>query len=73
LGRAVRPAYGCGTPRGRAHIAKQPDHSWDAIVIDTFLGARVPARLITVEAFTDAARVVPLTLINIVDNRSARL
>ncbi len=57
---------------GRAHIAAQPDRSWDAIVIDAFLGARVPTRLITVEALTDAARVAPLTLINVVDNRAAR-
>jgi hypothetical protein len=57
---------------GRAHIAAQPADSWDAIVIDAFVGARVPRRLITVEALADAARVAPLTLINIVDNRSAR-
>lgn len=57
---------------GRAHISVQPDRSWDAIVIDAFLGARVPGRLITIEALTDAARVAPLTLINVVDNRSAR-
>jgi protein-L-isoaspartate O-methyltransferase len=57
---------------GRAHIAAQPDRSWDAIVIDAFVGARVPPRLITVEAMTDAARVAPLTLVNVVDNRSAR-
>jgi hypothetical protein len=57
---------------GRRHIAAQPDRSWDAIVIDAFVGARVPPRLITVEAMTDAARVAPLTLVNVVDNRSAR-
>ena len=56
---------------GRAHLAAQPDHSWDAIVIDAFVGARVPKRLITVEAMIDAARVAPLTLVNVVDNRSA--
>lgn len=57
---------------GRGHIAVQPDESWDAIVIDAFRGVRVPARLTSVEALTDAARVAPLTLVNIVDNRSAR-
>ncbi|HSS37984.1 MAG TPA: fused MFS/spermidine synthase [Polyangia bacterium] len=56
---------------GRAHIAAQPDRSWDAIVIDAFVGARVPQRLVTVEAMIDAARVAPLTLVNVVDNRSA--
>ncbi len=57
---------------GRAHLAAQPDHSRDAIVIDAFLGARVPGRLIAVEALVDAARVAPLTLINLVDDRLAR-
>jgi Methyltransferase small domain len=57
---------------GRAHIAAQPDASWDAIVVDAFVGACVPTRLITVEALTDAARVAPLTLVNVVDDRSAR-
>ena len=56
---------------GRRHIALQPDASWDAIVIDAFLGARVPPQLISVEALTDAARVAPLTLINLVDTRAA--
>jgi hypothetical protein len=57
---------------GRAHLAAQPDRSWDAIVIDAFVGARVPPRLVTVEAMTEAARVASLTLVNVVDNRSAR-
>jgi hypothetical protein len=56
---------------GRAHIAAQPDQSWDAIVVDAFVGVRVPARLVTAEAMIDAARVAPLTLVNVVDNRSA--
>jgi hypothetical protein len=57
---------------GRAHVAAQPDASWDAIVIDAFVGARVPVALITAEAMLDAARVAPLTMVNVVDNRSAR-
>jgi len=56
---------------GRNHLAAQPDRSWDAIVIDAFVGARVPSSLITVEAFTSAARIAPLTLRNVVDNRSS--
>jgi hypothetical protein len=72
LGLRRAPGLRVRHAEGRAHIARQPDDSWDAIVIDAFLGARVPARLITVEAFTDAARVAPLTLINVVDNRLAR-
>jgi spermidine synthase len=57
---------------GRAYIAAQPDSHWDAIVIDAFVGARIPATLITVEAFREFARVAPMTLINVVDNRAAR-
>lgn len=57
---------------GRPFLACQADRSWDAIVIDAFAGARVPARLISVEALRDAARVAGMTLVNVVDNRSAR-
>jgi lambda repressor-like predicted transcriptional regulator len=57
---------------GRAFVARQPAASCDAIAIDAFVGAAVPRRLITVEAFSDAARVAPLTLVNVLDDRSAR-
>jgi protein-L-isoaspartate O-methyltransferase len=56
---------------GRAHVAAQPDAGWDAIVIDAYVGAAVPRRLVTVEALADARRVAPLALINVVDNRAA--
>jgi hypothetical protein len=72
LGLRRAPGLRVRHAEGRAHVARQADRSWDAIVIDAFLGARVPRRLITVEALVDAARVAPLTLINVVDNRSAR-
>jgi hypothetical protein len=72
LGLRRAPGLRVRHAEGRAHIAEQPDNSWDAIVIDAFVGARVPASLITVEALSDAARVAPLTLINVVDDRSAR-
>ncbi len=57
---------------GRDHVRAQPDGSWDAIVIDAFVGARVPERLVAAEALADAARVAPLTLVNVVDGRAAR-
>ena len=57
---------------GRVYLAAQPDRSWDAIVIDAFVGARVPTRLVSPEAMLEAFRVAPLTLVNVVDNRSAR-
>jgi hypothetical protein len=57
---------------GRAFVAAQRGASWDAIVIDAFVGATVPRRLITVQALADVARVAPLALVNVVDDRSAR-
>jgi hypothetical protein len=56
---------------GRASIARQPDAAWDAVAIDAFVAATVPRRLITLEAATDLARVAPLALINVLDNRPA--
>jgi protein-L-isoaspartate O-methyltransferase len=57
---------------GRTYLSRQPDRSWDAIIVDAFIGARVPERLITVEALSDAARVAPITAVNVVDNRGAK-
>lgn len=57
---------------GRAFVAAQRDASWDAVVIDAFVGATVPRRLITLQALADVARVAPVALVNVVDNRSAR-
>nr|MDQ2897732.1 hypothetical protein [Actinomycetota bacterium] len=37
--------------------------------VDAFIGARVPASLTTAEAMVDAARVAPLTVVNVVDDR----
>jgi len=56
---------------GRAFVATAPDAGWDAVVIDAFVGATVPRRLITVQALADVARVAPLALVNVVDNRAA--
>jgi spermidine synthase len=72
LGLRRAPGLRVRQVEGRAHIAAQPDASWDAIVIDAFVGARVPSALVTVEAIVEAARVAALTLVNVVDNRSAR-
>jgi spermidine synthase len=56
---------------GREFVAGQPDESWDAVAVDSFVGAAVPPRLLTVEALQDLARVAPLALINVVDSRAA--
>ena len=57
---------------GREFIAGRAPASSDAVVIDAFVAATVPRRLITVEALADVARVAPLALVNVVDNRAAR-
>jgi spermidine synthase len=43
---------------GRAFLATRPDGSADAILVDAFVGARVPRHLVTAEALVDAARVL---------------
>jgi hypothetical protein len=58
---------------GRAHVAAQRDAGWDAIVIDAYVGAAVPRRLVTLQALADVRRVAPLALINVVDNRAGHL
>jgi len=55
---------------GRVVVAAREDDSADAIVLDAFIGARVPRHLVTVEALAESARVAPLTLVNIVETRS---
>ncbi len=55
---------------GRAFVGTQPDASWDAVVIDAFAGATVPRRLISRQALSEVARVAPLALVNVIDNRT---
>jgi hypothetical protein len=57
---------------GRTFISGQSSATWDAVVIDAFVAATVPRRLITVQALADVARVAPIALINVLDNRAAR-
>lgn len=73
LGLRHAPALRVRLADGREHVAAQPDAGWDAVVIDAFEGARIPRHLVTVEALGDVARVSPLALINVVDNRSAHV
>ncbi|HEY2769821.1 MAG TPA: fused MFS/spermidine synthase [Solirubrobacteraceae bacterium] len=58
---------------GRAFIAEQSATSWDAIVVDAYVGAAIPQALIDEAALADVARVAPLGLVNVVDDRSARV
>ena len=57
---------------GREFMVRQATAGWDAIVIDAFTGALLPRGLITVQALAEAARVAPLALVNVVDDRRAR-
>jgi len=55
---------------GRAILETRPDGSADAILVDAFVGARVPRHLVTAEALADAARVLApggALAINVVD------
>lgn len=72
LGLRRAPGLRVRRAEGRAFVARQRDAGWDAIAIDAFVAATVPRSLITVEALTDAARVAPLIMINVLDDRSAR-
>jgi spermidine synthase len=55
------------TGEGRAVLAARADGSVDAVMVDAFVGARVPRSLVTVEALTDVARVAALVAVNVVD------
>jgi spermidine synthase len=57
---------------GRALLARRPDGSADAVLIDAFVGARVPRHLVTAEALADLARVAGLAAVNVVDSRAMR-
>jgi spermidine synthase len=72
LGLRRAPGLRVRVAEGRAFVALQPAASWDAIASDAFVAATLPRHLITVEAFADAARVAPLTLVNVLDDRAAR-
>lgn len=72
LGLRHGPGLRVRCAEGRTHIAAQANGSWHAIVIDAFVGANLPAQLVAAECLADAARVAPLTLLNVVDNRSGR-
>ncbi|MGB9183771.1 MAG: fused MFS/spermidine synthase [Solirubrobacteraceae bacterium] len=71
LGLRRAPGLRVRHAEGRAFLAEQGPRAWDAIVIDAFVGASVARRLITVQAIAEIARVAPLGLVNVVDNRSA--
>jgi spermidine synthase len=72
LGLRRTPGLRVRVAEGRAFVARQAAATWDAVAIDAFVSATVPRRLITVEALSDVARVAPLALVNVLDDRAAR-
>ena len=71
LGLRRVPGLRVRVAEGRSFVSEQPASSWEAIAIDAFVAAAVPRRLITVQALADVARVAPLALVNVLDDRSA--
>jgi spermidine synthase len=70
LGLRKQPGLKVRIADGRAHLASRPDASADALLIDAFVGARVPRHLATSAALADAARIVApagVLAINVVD------
>jgi len=72
LGLRRAPGLRVRVAEGRAFVAGQDSATWDAVVVDAFVTATVPRSLITAEALADVARIAPLALINVLDNRAAR-
>lgn len=54
---------------GRALLARRAAGTADAVLVDAFVGARVPRHLVTAEALADLARVARLAAVNVVDSR----
>jgi spermidine synthase len=70
LGLRKAPGLKIKVADGRAWLAGREDASVDALLVDAFVGARVPRHLATVAALADAARVVAprgALAINVVD------
>jgi protein-L-isoaspartate O-methyltransferase len=72
LGLRRQPRLKVRVADGRAALTRRPDGSADAIVIDAFVGARVPRHLVTREALATYARISPLTIVNVVDTAGWR-
>ena len=70
LGLRKAPGLKVKVADGRAWVASREDGSIDALLVDAFVGARVPRHLATAEALADAARAVApggVYAVNVVD------
>ncbi len=72
LGLARTPGLRVRLGDGVAALADTADAARDAVVIDAFLGARVAPGPSSPAALSHAARIAPLTLVNVVDDRAGR-
>jgi protein-L-isoaspartate O-methyltransferase len=72
LGLRRQPGLKVRVADGRLALETRADQSADAIVIDAFVGARVPRHLVTQEALENCARVAPVTAVNVVDTAGWR-
>jgi spermidine synthase len=70
LGLRRAPGLRVRVADGRAVLARRPDGSADAVLVDAFVGVRVPRHLVTLEALSEFARVSGLVAVNVVDSRS---
>ena len=72
LGLRRAPGLRVRTGDGRAVLARRGDATADAVVLDAFVGARVPRHLVTAEALAGVARVLRpggVAVVNVVDAR----
>jgi hypothetical protein len=69
LGLRRQPGLKVRVADGAAFVRAQPDGGWDAVVVDAFVGARIPDELVSADAFAQTVRVAPMTLVNVVDDR----
>jgi hypothetical protein len=72
LGLRRQPGLKLRVADGRAALSARADDSAQAIVIDAFVGARVPRHLVTADALAVCAAVAPLTVVNVVDTAGWR-
>lgn len=72
LGLRRQPGLKVRVADGRFALETRDDNSADAIVIDAFIGARVPRHLVTAEALENCARIAPATVVNVVDTAGWR-
>jgi protein-L-isoaspartate O-methyltransferase len=72
LGLRRQPGLKVRVADGRFALETRADNSADAIVIDAFVGARVPRHLVTSDALEHCARVAPVTAVNVVDTAGWR-